>query len=283
MCGICGIITYEDYNPKVLRDFVRVVFYNLEDRGIDASGITVVYQDEKVWYRKAPVRGLIFGELIDEIKDWEKDVARVLIHCRQATQGSPLNNENNHPLWYYIEEIDELIFLVHNGVVQIADKYVISKYGNSTLEDIKNLVEREVDSDLLLTGFRLTRRYDKTSLEITLDVVMGSIALITTSTNLSKPMYVYRNSNPLVCTEVSDVGLVFISTEEILKKVINCMKRLGYVDIKMEKVYLVDSHNIVSVEKPDLNSIIKYLTDLSDYYNQYYYAYRGRIWEADLI
>lgn len=114
MCGIGGVYATRNLKKRE-RDEIALLFtgmmIRLEDRGVDASGIFVVGDEDKVTLSKGPGPA---GERTDRMLDViEKGAGRrpiIVGHTRHATHGSPLQNRNNHPF-----RVGRLVG-VHNGV-----------------------------------------------------------------------------------------------------------------------------------------------------------------------
>lgn len=93
--------------------------------------------DSKVFFHKEPVKASHFIK-----KDiWRRlskvDLDLAIVHCRQASQGQPANNRNNHPFISH----DRRLALIHNG-----------KIGEWEYEALKKRYEvsSECDSEMLL-------------------------------------------------------------------------------------------------------------------------------------
>jgi predicted glutamine amidotransferase len=127
MCGLAGlVIGRKERSPKELRAITKR-FSNLmvatQIRGRHATGAFVVSKSG-IEYHKAPLP----ADKMVKTDDWKKlmqgvdnDTVAIVGHVRFATQGSPSDNSNNHPI------IQDNIIGVHNGVIlndcEICDKY----------------------------------------------------------------------------------------------------------------------------------------------------------------
>jgi len=118
MCGIAGYIKTKNSNFKITGNNIINTLKMLEVRGKDATG--VAWQDEnkkKFWVIKTPSPASDFIEL-EAFKSSLPDIIKskiVLLHTRQATQGDPVDNQNNHP----IHNRGGLI--IHNGMVHVSE------------------------------------------------------------------------------------------------------------------------------------------------------------------
>ena len=111
MCGIAGIqVNKSDHQltAEVRRELLQKLLIGIEARGKDASG--VAYRDNRgqAFIQKDSIKPSILARDLDDGNGkWTTAIA----HARFATQGSPKNNNNNHPI-----EVDSYIG-VHNGVI----------------------------------------------------------------------------------------------------------------------------------------------------------------------
>lgn len=107
MCGIAGLHIKPSAKGKVpagrLMDWLLL---GIEPRGKDAAGYLSVGFDHSVTMDKEAETASVF---IKDRKPIKGHPQTILAHTRAATQGSPSNNANNHPVQY------GTVFLVHNG------------------------------------------------------------------------------------------------------------------------------------------------------------------------
>jgi glucosamine 6-phosphate synthetase-like amidotransferase/phosphosugar isomerase protein len=118
MCGIAGFVLDRRKRTEPELESIREDFATLmaatEIRGRDAAGAFVFTPGRTTCYYKQPgpasrmVAQPTFWALLDTITE---ETVGVVGHARWATQGSPKNNANNHPL------VAGPIIGVHNGVV----------------------------------------------------------------------------------------------------------------------------------------------------------------------
>jgi glucosamine 6-phosphate synthetase-like amidotransferase/phosphosugar isomerase protein len=112
MCGLSGFIG-NSKNEELTYEISTALFYKLEIRGDDASGFWAVNKEAELIYHKkaSPSSILVNSPPWQSLKKFNPNL--LLMHCRQASFGSPQNNENNHP---FIGEEGKLGF-IHNGRV----------------------------------------------------------------------------------------------------------------------------------------------------------------------
>lgn len=94
---MCGIATYNltDTEAKASQPLARAFLCSLVDRGRDASGMAWRNDEGRIRIAK----GAVPGERASAYVGNDKMASPVgLIHTRWATQGSPKNNRNNHPI-----------------------------------------------------------------------------------------------------------------------------------------------------------------------------------------
>jgi len=109
MCGIAGfcLAPGDNFDAKKLS---TCLLDQIVERGEHATGAAWVFKDgnkkASIAVSKAPVPGYKFGPYLEKMG---KDTRRAILHTRWATQGSPQNNLNNHPI------VSGKIVGVHNG------------------------------------------------------------------------------------------------------------------------------------------------------------------------
>ncbi len=179
MCGIIGLIS-KSFNgiSKDTWELFLKVFGRLEVRGDKASGIVIWLDDGRFFITKQPIPSSQLAEKLSTMEIPLNKITMILGHAREPTQGSPYNNENNHPLYEIIN--NRLVAMVHNGHVY-ATKPSLQK-------------KREVDSDYFLSLTRQNNVYDDAVIKETFRYVYGAYAVIFGD---GKTMYMARNTNPL--------------------------------------------------------------------------------------
>lgn len=212
MCGIAGVTNLGDVakNPDLSNLLVK-----LSERGRDATGIG--YNRVGYWHTlKNGVPALKFTEtkLAKKMLREAKQARTVLLHCRQATNGSAHNNANNHPV------MSDKGMLVHNGVVYFSESFK----GKGT-----------VDSEQLLLAI------EKYGLKKAIQKAGGTLTFAYVEYKHSNKLYLYHGGMPL--TIVVDKDRVwFGSTLQIL---FNGVPHLGGKAYEAEdgELWTIDSHN----------------------------------------
>lgn len=136
MCGIIAIYNADGLDKMDISKFVKMLMI-AEERGDQATGVGLMNQ--RVWKMPVTASRAILGNLKDRDHKMrvinflqEAEGQRCLVgHTRQATQGDPGDNRNNHPI--RVHGLDA--FIVHNGVVgtdafevdhSLTDTYIIA-------------------------------------------------------------------------------------------------------------------------------------------------------------
>lgn len=196
MCGIGAFqIVGGECDP---RQVARVLLRLLEVRGRDASG--VAWHDKgETYIRKGAIPGSVLAkQLHDRIG------TTGVVHTRWATQGSPKQEANNHP-------IDARgVVGVHNGHCS-NDKALLQQ-----CTDYKR--QGEVDSEAIFALIAHGRK--GTKLRERLAEVRGSAALLWLRTNdANERLHVARlSSSPLVLGLTKGGSIIAASTEHILRE-----------------------------------------------------------------
>lgn len=130
MCGIVTALAFGKLNKKeeeirqvLMRLLTTELLIETEDRGKDATGASVLFDDGRFFgIKRGESSGnflSVFGEGADcfgnFLKIWrEYDIrTRVYLgHCRQGTTGDKEDNTNNHPI-----KINNMVG-IHNGVIK---------------------------------------------------------------------------------------------------------------------------------------------------------------------
>jgi glucosamine 6-phosphate synthetase-like amidotransferase/phosphosugar isomerase protein len=150
-----------------------------------------------------------------ESQEWKKVAARTITkpiqmigHCRWPTQGSPLNNDNNHPI------VCGRIVGIHNGCIG-NDSTLFDSYAG----DFERIAE--VDSEII---FQLINSYNE-ELQDMADAIRTTAGLLTGSyacaaINAENPymLWLFRNGSPCEIIEYSKGVIIFSTSERFIKK-----------------------------------------------------------------
>lgn len=217
MCGIGGIILIGSKRTqrqiKEIRSIAKRLLLELEKRGSDSTGITIVNKGyirvfkQPIEARKF-VKGFLFNDMLGRVTN---DTNGILLHTRAVTQGSKENNLNNHPI------IAGDIIGVHNGVVYNDDEI---------FRNFRQHFSRkaEVDSEAI---FRLINHYLKSdsfndikSIKKALKKLYGSMAIGFVDRFKVNDFYLYSNSSytPVTLAYIPELRvLVFASKKEYIR------------------------------------------------------------------
>lgn len=203
MCGIAGVKRYGSEPISIAE--LEILVCSIEIRGNHATGIAIMNGSDVVVH-KMPLPAWSFIKdpatkafLADHLHD---DTDTVLLHARFATCGTPMKNDNNHPMF------DGRVALVHNGSIRNAD---------TLFSELKLLRTAETDSDILRAmiaeyGFTDTA-YRK------LSRCAGSAAIAAVHVDFPGHLLLGRSGNPLVVANAND-KLYFASTLNAIQKAV---------------------------------------------------------------
>lgn len=217
MCGIGAFqIVGGECDPRMV---ARVLLRLLEVRGRDASG--VAWHDKgETYIRKAAVSGSVLARQLDDAIG-----TTGVVHTRWATQGSPANPNNNHP-------IDA------RGVVGVHNGHCSND--NQLLQTCVGYKRRgEVDSEAIFALIAHGRKGSK--LRERLADVRGSAALLWLRTNdQHERLHIARlSSSPLAVGLTKGGSIIAASTESILRETAKrCRLTLDVVHVLSEGTYM---------------------------------------------
>lgn len=224
MCGIAGFCL--NRNEKV--DAValsKALLGQIIQRGTDATGAAWVIpsshsKDKKatIAVSKAPVPASSFGQYMTSMP---QDAQRVILHTRLATQGSPENNLNNHPI------ISGGIVGVHNGGVRNDDE---------VFQHIRAPRLGQVDSEAAFALLAHTTYHPKDVLAS----LQGRVALAWLNARDKRDLSLCRVAgSPLAIGQTAKGSFIFASTMPLLVNA--CAKtdvELRWVEEISEMTYL---------------------------------------------
>lgn len=197
MCGIAGF----SLNPAEQVNASRLagaLLLGIEERGRHATGIAWANpQNHEVWLQKDAIAATQFVSGLDIHENTRTAIA----HTRWATQGSPKNNANNHPI-----DVNGLVG-IHNGCI-INDDEIFDAIGKS--KRIAQVDSEAIFANLLHSG--------KDTTEALADLE-GSAAVAWLETADGRTLHLARvTSSPVVIGLTEKGSLLFASTESALRK-----------------------------------------------------------------
>ncbi len=184
MCGIGGIKRFRD--EAITDDQIKQLVLGLENRGKDATGVAIQNDGEPeihVCKNDMPAWSfLTTPRFADFLRDNLKPETRtVIVHCRAATQGTPRDMANNHPLYVGNSAV------VHNGIINNDDVLFKEFHLDRRAEVDSDIIRAIIDKD----GFdrRVARKLDRLS---------GSAAIAAIHKDWPNHVLLGRSISPLV-------------------------------------------------------------------------------------
>jgi len=225
---MCGIGAFQIVNNEVSAAKVaRVLARLLQVRGTDASGVAW-HDNGNTWVNKSNIAG---AELARQLKDEIGTTG--IVHTRWATQGSPINNDNNHPI-----DVNGIVG-VHNGHV------------SNDVELFKRCIDykrcAQVDSEAAF-AFIAHAPKEMTLVE-RMKQIRGNAALLWLDAyDTTETLHAARlTSSPLVMGQTAMGSIVFASTRAILLETAKrCDMDFEYLHEFAEGTYMKIQHGIVT-------------------------------------
>ena len=254
MCGIMGYYSFGSKRPK--KDSIANMFELLETRGKDSSGFAFINGNNLI-VNKSAIKS---SEMV-KTDDWTKLILPkiMILHTRQYTQGSPVNNANNHPLFN-----KQGICIVHNGIIH-NDKEIFGKKER----------DGEVDSEAILAVLSSKTKGDK--IKRVFDRLEGSFAFAAIDKNNPDSLILVKKDNPLnlYFNPVDDI-LYFCSESEIMQEALMIKKttmrgfNIGEGDYHS---YEMENNHALVLNKDGVESYKQYYTYKPNYhYRDYNFA-----------
>jgi amidophosphoribosyltransferase len=210
MCGIGGILVYPKTRTQEELRFIKELATELaienQARGTHATGIAIFGKKG----HEVLKHNVSADELTSTTTWWnflDKNVSdetyNILIHTRYATQGSPINNNNNHPI------VTASTIGIHNGWINNDDR----------LFEKENMFRlAEVDSEVI---FRLADKEIGNERENTKNIaekLAGVYAVAFVKKNEPHILNWFRNNNPTTFAYIPELNItVFASLENYIK------------------------------------------------------------------
>ena len=222
MCGIVVALAFGKLNEKdeivrqgVMRYLTTELLISTEERGKDATGAAVLFDDGKYMGLKRGQRVVDYLSIFGESKEWYGSLLKVwrehkthsrvyLGHCRAATVGDKEDNENNHPI-----KVGNLVG-IHNGVIRNPDE-IFKKLGCKR--------DGKVDSEAI---FRLFDHYTNQGKEpFTIDMIQnivnrldGQFAITLFNADNPYQVPIFRDGRPVEFVLLKEFGILLMISEE---------------------------------------------------------------------
>ncbi len=228
MCGIAGffLINPKKNSPEqklaIFTIFTKL-FEETQSRGTDASGFS--YIDEGRHNELITVKGPITSKNMVKEKKFlrlKNELPQALIaHCRAATQGSPVENFNNHPI-----TVDKKIALIHNGMIgndaSLKIDYDLKSKSKGQVDSeiiplliqlrIKQLMQKKADagnSQEDLDTISVAKAINMTSQELT-----GGFACAMINKDTPNTLYLFNHNNPINLAYCEELQCIFFASEK---------------------------------------------------------------------
>ncbi len=206
MCKIAGGVfnSTETRQADIIASYGSNLLRCAEGVNTDATGVAIVNPTGIHVYKNNKSASDFVGEDFFRFVYTHADTDTIAFigHCRFATQGSNMDNANNHPI------IDRPIYGVHNGVIS-NDVEIAKEYGRCA----------DVDSAVMFS--MLKKLSGKNALRASdfvkgMNKLNGSATIVAVDERDPSKIFFGLKNNPMNFLKADDV-LWFASTESILK------------------------------------------------------------------
>lgn len=228
MCGIAGIYFHDPsdlpMSVNAMEMLIDELLLGIQHRGTDATGVAAVTPSGDLHIEKADLEA-------ERFIMWRKDLPEtprsVLLHTRFATQGTPMNLENNHPITY------NNAVVVHNGHIS---------NDNEIFRDEGLHRKAQVDSEAIAALFD---RHGIEKANVALKKLDGNYAVAVADLRKPNSLVLAKGwSSPLFYFETPE-GLVWASEEKVIINAINSVLKL---DISYRHIERVDFGRLLLIE-----------------------------------
>ena len=198
MCGIAGFLNYgevDEAKKTLIAEIAESLFVQTKARGTDAAGFSYINKFGEL----ITVKGPVISDVMVADKKFTKlktELPKLLImHCRAATTGSPVDNFNNHPL-----VADKRLSVIHNGVISnhqmLKTKYSLPAKGEVDSEVIPMMIIKNLDD--LSKKKAVSPEMIAKAINMSAQEISGGYACAALSTDTPEVLYLFRNGNPIV-------------------------------------------------------------------------------------
>jgi len=198
MCGLTGWIMPLGSKWRPNKELIGYWLKSIESRGKDATGYWTYVDDQpmpRFWMKGAKIASDFVKE---DLVEADVPVGRIgLMHTRSWTVGSPIFNENNHPL------VVENTVVTHNGGFS-DHKAVYKKLGiDKPIAEVDSAV---VPHALQMLGY-------KEGLRVIEEETPGLAAIVAVMPNLD--IVFAKDGRPLYMARLPEGGLMWSSEAEV--------------------------------------------------------------------
>ena len=254
MCGLTGILLSDrargNRELQVIAELFTELLVGSEHRGPYATGVALINASGDYYISKAPVPASGFVTSRDYrlvIDKLASDTTCLMGHTRWPTQGSHLDNANNHPLVSGGEHKTRgqhpnrgVCILTHNGHIQNA----------SVLFKAMDLPRKaQVDSEILL---RLAERnagkcgIDPVGFADGISLCRGKMSAVVVATGDPAKILLVKGNQPLEVRYHAARGLIIYASEpEILDSAIGSDTGWEVIEIPAWRLVVVDTRRVM--------------------------------------
>ena len=241
MCGLVGIINKKDGSREVFdghrmkRSFIDMT-KTANTRGGHSTGFAIIQRDGDYLLCKRNQDAYTFFNQKSVLSALDfvdiNDTSAIIGHTRYSTQGSPENNENNHPI-----RANNTIG-THNGSVwnddELFDKFGLDRFA-------------EVDSEVL---FRLYDYSDNLEDFVEkLKLVKGNVSIVWQDLEFPEYVYLFKGNNPLEIAYIPSLKCyAYGSTREIVES--GFSEELRWLKVKPNTLLRVNT-NTLKINRTD--------------------------------
>jgi glucosamine 6-phosphate synthetase-like amidotransferase/phosphosugar isomerase protein len=189
MCGIAGVIKFGE--KPITEEQCTLLLIGNEHRGNDATGLAFSQPDGSIQIYKKDVPAWQFTgskqyrEFIKE--NLHDDTWGVIVHTRGATQGSPRQNKNNHPI------SGGQACIIHNGCLSNDDQLFRQLGADRAAETDSDILRAYVDE------YGITTKCIKE-----MNKIAGSAAGAAFDPRSPKKMLLFRSGSPMILSSNND-------------------------------------------------------------------------------
>ena len=234
MCGIAGYYCFGNLRPSY--NEITQLFTALEDRGRDASGYAFINEGKLEVYKKpVPSSRLVRSK---RYKKFAQQLPKcLLLHCRQATQGSVYKNVNNHPIF------SKGVAVVHNGIINNYED-VYRKYSYQP--------DGEVDSEAIIACLLQAPLWTPAIKKVTKNLE-GNYTFAAISSRTPNVLVLLRRESPLAIgiDKQRDI-LFFASTKTLLKEMSQEIFRGFYLSNDTLKIQALEKDTVMIIDEEGL-------------------------------
>lgn len=241
---MCGIIGYT--GPQKTLGILLSGLKNLEYRGYDSAGVSIVGDDGDIFSLKTTGKILVLEKRLKELGEIAHNRAGIG-HTRWATHGVP-NEVNAHPH----KDCAGKIWVAHNGIIE---NYRILR---KTLENEGHSFISETDTEVL--SHLIEKHYKshpaggiEEAVRKALKEVMGAYGIVVISSDEPDKIIAARFSSPLIIGAGDNEA--FVASD--VSAVINYTRKVIYLDDAEMAVILPTGYKIYDLENRVVEKQVK--------------------------